>query len=468
MVRKRFRHDMKRGLGSCLITLKNCTDIEEYREDIIWGLKNALAYDTQSEGSRAIYLYDMIKMLEDRSEFYRLAAAGAKRCLKDPGWKFAHYAELLTLMSGEGYAAAMQSLDEIYHILLQAIKNGRGTSVGTFPAVDNFSYLCVSYITHSLETREEKEAFFTRVLSDYGRMIQWKPSESSRFEDEWFEQVAGELLGEERIQQLTEQAAVDPYINEYLQNKSRLAAECETYKAQREKTAEIADAAGIYTKLNEGVRPGKEIPYLFLHKKLKEGKSEEIKKLGMLYARETDEHLRQTILNLFRTDDAIALLTEEAISQLLKDIESENESLREEAQRVAVDIQNDQVREYALERLSHCPKDAEALNMLINNYHSGDGRYLIPLVKSVSLNEHDGDWHGIFMDVVNLIERDPAADREISAELLPYMLKEGYCSCCRLDFLEMMQKRGLLTQQIMEACRWDCNLEIREFANNAQ
>lgn len=66
----------------------------------------------------------------------------------------------------------------------------------------------------------------------------------------------------------------------------------------------------------------------------------------------------------------------------------------------------------------------------------------------------------------DLIEQNPEADRELSAALLPYMLREGYCSYCRLRTLELMQPRGLLTQELIEECRRDCYLEIREFVES--
>ena len=52
MTKKQFRHDMRRGLGSCQLELRRCTDIEEYRQDILWGIQHALAYDAQCEGTR--------------------------------------------------------------------------------------------------------------------------------------------------------------------------------------------------------------------------------------------------------------------------------------------------------------------------------------------------------------------------------------------------------------------------------
>ena len=90
---------------------------------------------------------------------------------------------------------------------------------------------------------------------------------------------------------------------------------------------------------------------------------------------------------------------------------------------------------------------------------------MISLIKSVSLNEYRGDWHEVFSRTRDLIESDKTADRDLSKALLPYMFHENYCSCCRLFLLELMQPRGLLTPELVEECRWDCYMEIREFVN---
>ena len=84
MTKKQFRHDMRRGLGSCQLELRRCTDIEEYRQDILWGIQHALAYDAQCEGTRAIYFFDMIELFDDWSEFYNLIADSAKGISRTP------------------------------------------------------------------------------------------------------------------------------------------------------------------------------------------------------------------------------------------------------------------------------------------------------------------------------------------------------------------------------------------------
>ena len=65
MTKRQFKHDLRRGLGSCYIELKKCDSPEKYRDDLMWGCEHAFAYDTQSEGTRSPYLFGLIKLLGD-------------------------------------------------------------------------------------------------------------------------------------------------------------------------------------------------------------------------------------------------------------------------------------------------------------------------------------------------------------------------------------------------------------------
>ncbi len=466
MTKTQFRHDLRRGLGSCPLELERCTNVEDYREDLLWGLEHALAYDAQCEGTRAIYYYDMLSLFDDWTDFHALIAAGAKRNLKDRGWRFFHFAELLALMAGDGFAPARETLEELYALLLGAIRRGRPSQNGIWPAMDNFSRVCVSLLTNALQTQAEREAFYLRVLADYGKILAQKPDLGGHAEDEWFDSVAEDTLGAERVRELLQEAGSDPDIARYLENRRHLQASREAYRAQSRQQAEAESAQSIYRKLRDGAVPGEDLPLHLLRRMEREQGLAEVSILAQLYAKEERADLREAILRLFRTEACISVFDDIGISRLLLDAESENSALREEALRVLLEAHHQKVRDHALSRLKRRRKDVDALYMLLTNFRPGDGERLIPLVKAVSLDENRGAWHGVFSVVRELIHRDPAADRELSKALLPYMLREGYCSYCRLRTLELMQPRGLLTQELIEECRRDCYLEIREFVES--
>jgi len=125
MTRKQFRHDMRRGLGNCLLEMELCDKIEDYREDVLWGLQYALAYDAQCEGTRAIYFHDMISLFDDKTAFYEFVADGAKRSIKNDAWRFSHFMGILALMARDGHTPARQAMAELYELLLQAIRTGK-------------------------------------------------------------------------------------------------------------------------------------------------------------------------------------------------------------------------------------------------------------------------------------------------------------------------------------------------------
>jgi len=455
---------MHRGLGSCQLEMERCTNIEDFRSEVLWGMQYALAYDAQCEGTRAIYLFEMIERFDDWSEFHAFAAAGAKRNLKDPGWRFFHYAEIIALMAGAGYEPARQTTTELYEVLLQAIRAGRPSRNGVWSALDNYSRCCVSVLTNVLQTQEDREEFYLRVLADYGKILAQKSSLGSRCDDEWFEVVAEEYIGEARIQELLARERDNRDLARYLRNRESLQESREAFQAQRRQEEKEETAESIYEKLCSGAVPGRDLPLLLLRRV----EQEDISKLTRLYAEEEREELRKAILRLFRIKSNVSAMEDAAVSRLLKDAESENELLRNEALRVLDDLGHESVRDYALQRLKQKPKDIDALYMLLSNFRPGDGKRLIPMVKAASLNKYNGDWHGVFTEVRNLIEQNSDADHELSTALLPYIYREGFCSCCRLRTLKLMQPRSLLTPELIEECLRDCDLEIREFVEGLQ
>lgn len=226
----------------------------------------------------------------------------------------------------------------------------------------------------------------------------------------------------------------------------------------------IENAQSIYSKLRDSIAIKGEIT--LLRRILMKQGPDEIKKLTHLNADEKQESLRGSILRLFRGKDSICVFEADGISRLLMDADSDSISIRNEALRVLADIHDNQVREYALVRLERSPNDVHALYMLITNYKTDDRKLLTSLIKSVSLNEYQGEWREVFSRTRDLIESDKIADRDISEALLSYMFYENYCSCCRLSLLELMHSRGLLSMDLIEECHYDCNMDIRKYVNS--
>ena len=425
MARTQFRLDMRRGLGSCHLEMDRCGDIEAYREDILWGCLHARAYDTQSEGTRAVYLFEMIERFGDWTDFYERLAADAKRRIREYGWRFAHDTDILALMAGSGYAPAKQTLEALYGLLLHALQTGRPGKL-LWPASDNYDEFCIEMLTSGLQSQAEKEAFFLRTLKDRGSLIRRRPALAVRFVDECLSDMAADALGTDRRDALLDSGREDPDVALYLETLDRLEREWNETREEIEQTAPSRTARQLGEYQN------------------------------------ADEDQRAAILGGLRRF-AVAVTAEEPdVTQLLADAESENETLRAEAWRLLSGLRDDRVRDLALRALDRDPENDNAIRAVIKNYRPGDEALVIAWVRSASLNEHCGSWHGVFWEVRDLIDENLEADAALSSTLLPYMYRKGFCSCCRRDVVEAMLERGLLTPALIAECRHDCNLEIRE------
>ncbi|MDE6053079.1 MAG: hypothetical protein K2G55_04820, partial [Lachnospiraceae bacterium] len=78
MTKKAFKYDMQRGLGSCVVALKNMQDAEKeaFFPIVLWGCSRDMAYDAQCEGCRSVYLYQLITEFPDAAPFIDVIKKG--------------------------------------------------------------------------------------------------------------------------------------------------------------------------------------------------------------------------------------------------------------------------------------------------------------------------------------------------------------------------------------------------------
>lgn len=69
MTLKDFTRNLRRGLGSAIIELKNNPEREIYRGIVMRACLKDIAYDTQVEGTKGYYLYTAIKIFDNPKNF---------------------------------------------------------------------------------------------------------------------------------------------------------------------------------------------------------------------------------------------------------------------------------------------------------------------------------------------------------------------------------------------------------------
>ena len=496
MTKKQFHHDIRRGLGSCIVEMKNCNDIERYRDDVLWCCRHEMAYDAQCEGTRAWYLFQMIRMYNDWKPFNDALYESALKKIADGGWLFAQAVEVLSLMAGEGYELSMHSLDDVFERLVDKMSRSRNRHKwGTYPEFDNFEFLCSVIIKNVFDNSDAKKEFLIKVIAALGRLCRENERMKDSFEADWFFSVAEDVLGKEVIDVLIESNIDNEDVKRYIENVDRMEndrKEEREEQAQR-KTIDADDelelawkgnridpdclsADKIYYVLKERKDLKQYLPQFIVALWNRQGKNDEIERLVKYYEAEDDDELRNTILSYIFNKSAASFFSEKGIIRLIDDAgiihQRGQEDVGEYYNTCALDIlsyiKSDIVHDYALKLLDEDKCNVYAVHALINNYREGDKERVIELVKSFPIRWNEGYWHEVFYTVRDLYEENAGKDIDMPDELLSYMYHEGLCSMCRDRFVRIMLDKNLMTGIIKEECKYDSNEDIRALMLQSQ
>lgn len=75
---KKFCETLTEEESGFLLELQSCDNPERYREVVLYGCLHNTTYDAQCEGDRGWYMYQEIKLIDDKEAFE--SATSAKTC----------------------------------------------------------------------------------------------------------------------------------------------------------------------------------------------------------------------------------------------------------------------------------------------------------------------------------------------------------------------------------------------------
>lgn len=460
MTKKEFKFRLERGLGSCIVELKRNPDKERYKDIVVWGCKHSLAYDIQFEGTRSWYLYQMIKLYEEWADFYEAVSGHLKLCCSRPRWKFVQYAELCARMAAGGYEPAGQRLDAVYAYLLDVLSQRKNRSgSGVFLERDNMEALCIVKVIFQYGSPGAARQEYVRIVNDLGSLFQKNEKLYSYECFSGFQQECEMYLGRAEVHRLLNLYGDREGIAAY---RKSMAARHKQYARPRDREWLSVDA--VYERLRRGewMGAGRDTPLYMAGTFQNQGKQEELERLAGLYAEEQEIPVRTELLRFLTNHYGAELLD---VNCLIRDTRSESEELRRCAYLALGCIQAEEVRAFALELLSGNLKEDEkgyAVNMLLRNYTSEDKELVIQCVKAVPVSGDRDEWHSVFRQALDLLGNQKV--KKPPRELLPYMYENTLCSHCREYIVLEMGKRQMLTEELLEECRYDCNGVIRGYA----
>ncbi|MBQ9133520.1 MAG: hypothetical protein IJX64_03200 [Clostridia bacterium] len=422
MTKKQFQTALLRGQGRVYAAVT--AEPEKYRGILLWACRNEISFDTQCEGTRAWYVYTLIRLYPDPTEFIATAAKHLGQCRSDGSWKIHYYSELLSFFAADGNAAAKAALESKYQQLYAALTGRKRPPRGCFfHQRDDFEQLCITMAT-------DKDAFL-RIAADIGRLYRTRPFYSGSDFDLLYDHC-----GKRYMSALKKAAKTSADIALYLQK-----------QAEYEQTCKMRE-----NKRAPAERKGRLLSMWLAAK----GDEQTVLEYANAYLAATKPEQRAEALQAFCRCPYPCDPT-----PLTEDARSDHAQLRRAAWRALQRVRHPTVRQFAFTELQKDADITEVIPLLTKNYQSCDAALLERLVRSLPVERQDPfDWHGAFLDVLAMADDG----LHIPPSLLRHIYETSFCSCCREAALRQMGKCRLLTEDILRECLHDSRDEIRTYA----
>jgi hypothetical protein len=438
MTKSQFKEAFRRGLGSAYIELKNCSSLEKYKDIVLWCCLHNTCYDMQCEGERGIYLYDSISLYEDRNPFEEAIIKKFMNKKLDT-WVFDQLCNLLCRFAMDGSLRARDALYGKYDKLFTLLSSKRDIS-SLCTERDNFEWLCV-WLT-SLDGFRA----FKRIVEQIGEFF-ISAKDTNIFNLDWFYANAQDKFRKKRVDNYmrnsaSKNKAVEAFLNEI-----------ESFESHNPQSIDSPSLKQLMEACSESA--GYRSRGIALHF-ARTALAEELIELAQVALKETNLDIKLGLLWAFRK--VPFPLDERYIFELA---ESDNKSIREIAFDMMQHLSSDKIHDYAIKLIKEKKEMVNSLSLLCHCYQPEDETLLAEGVKGLSVTYNYGGWHGVFMDVKDLLDKHPY---KFDPSLFIHIYQQTLCSSCRALLVQSMYKQKILPRKILEECLYDSYEDTRKFA----
>ena len=446
MNKKDFKTCMQQGRGICAITLQGEKDIAKYKEIVLWGCLHNLSYDTQCEGVRAEYVYNLTTYFENEAYFVAPIIKAFTSLANRKDYLFQHFCTLLSLFAKNGNTNAKLALLQKYEQLYTKLLNKRSFNAYDFER-DNFTHFCIMLLPSC------NEDCTCKMIGDLGRLFKENPHYDCD-EFDWLCFSIETHMGKRNFYRMLKRYGrscedVKCFWESYLQ----LAKKREENKRRPIQKSQVPSADDIKEEIgNTGrIAPISRVRFS------RHADATARKQLAEAAVAESDLDKKAELLSLFYHHE-FPLSHEIVIAYT----NSSHERLREVSLGVLKNCQSKVVHDYALLLLKEEQHKEYALGMLLQNYIPFDKGFLLDALYALDVSyEEESGWHGIGFKILDLFE----GGKKLPKEFLHYVYNTSLCSCCRYRAVKTLAKHRWLTKEIIEECRYDSNDRIVKYIN---
>ena len=445
-----FKDALLRGAGRCFTMLATESARRKYRPLVMWACDRHLGYDTQIEGTRALFLYDLIGRYPSPEPFLDVMEERFFASFNKSDWLFQQECELLGLFGKAGNERARRILEQGYRRLLQYLRHLNPARVAKpyIPALDSFDSLCEQLVFCAKPA--EVRPMIERIVSDVGALCMREPfwNYTADFVRLSFEFV----LGERRLAAMLGRIGPSPEVEAYKAAVIHVKKRYEAGNAERKRRQKLG-CKEVYRQVSEHGTAG--IRYIVRRWRL-DGRIKDIKGLVKLYVAEKDIKRRAGLLDLFSAYDS-RCEGYLPLDCVLRDANSTDDRLRASALGVLAGMNNPRVHDFALDMVKMRGESGEAVRVLAVNYRETDDDLFVVALKRLGEKSH-----GVYSALAQIPESKCGG--RLSVRMLMYLYDTIECTCCRERIVRELGRRRLLTDDMLAECLHDASVDIRDYA----
>lgn len=415
-IKRQFFNSLKRGTGEAYLIVKNYPTID-FSNHIIKGALNIFAYDGQCEGNRAQYIYDIISVSKNKDKIRKAILQGLATEQTDT-WNLTHLFALTKLFADQNDREAKQAIYDRF--LTNHIEGSDWVGAYEILELDGLNGL-----------------FY--VAEKFGKYIEQNPDD---WQDDWIIKRFGSQNKKIKVfEELNNKAETNKFIRIYLDNITRTKESQEKHKTTPIKYTDIIDEV-----LNCK-------PFISLSRKTNLT-AEELNQVAKQLISEKDKSKIERFLDIF---DCYKFPFD---SQLILDFAMQkparNSRIVEYAIYALKHLKSEDIRKFALDKITTTKNPIVYLEILVSNYQSGDFKLLNEIADKTN-NEHKIEQLAeIYLDIFKNNKTKECR------EPLEILYNKMNCAIHRNGIVEILIENEVISDKIRQEIMFDCNLQTRK------
>jgi hypothetical protein len=415
-IKRQLLNSLKRGTGEAYLIVKNNPSID-FSNQIIKGALNIFAYDGQSEGNRAHYIFDIISISKQKDKIRKAILKGIAN-EQEHTWNLTHLFALAKQYALQNDTELKQAIYDRF--LTNQIEGSDWVGAYEIMELDGLNGL-----------------FY--VAEKFGKYIEQNPDD---WQDEWIIRHFQEENKNIKVtEELKKKAKTNKFIRIYLDNLKRTKANQKKHKTKPPKYKDLLDEV-INSK-----------PFFLFFEK-RNLTDDEINQIAMRLLDETDKYNIDRLLVFF---DFYKFPYD---SQIILDFAKQKRSSKNRIVENAIDalkhLKSNDIRNFALGKIQTSKNPIDYLEILVSNYKSGDFKLLSEIANKTN-NEHKIEQlAGIYSEIFK------ANKTKECKEPLEILYSKMNCAIHRTEIVEILIENKVLSDKIKNEIKFDCDLETRK------